>query len=76
MILNETEVSPKLVLTVEQLAVELGIGRNSAYELVCREDFPSFRIGKKILIDYDGLKHWIRNQWQPSRDKRYLDLGA
>lgn len=60
--------SHKLVLTVEQLASELDIGKNAAYELVCREDFPAFRIGKKILIDYDGLKQWIKNQWQISKN--------
>lgn len=52
----------RLVLTVEELAKELHIGRNSAYELVCQKDFPAFRVGKKILIPYESLCIWVKCQ--------------
>ena len=41
-----------------QLAEILGISRNKAYELANRPDFPTYRMGRKIII---SKKHFI--QW-------------
>ena len=38
------------VLTVEQMAEALRIGRNTAYELVRRHEIGSRRIGRHIII--------------------------
>ena len=58
----------KKTLTVRELCEYLGIGRKTAYELVNSKDFPSFRIGKKILINTDALQEWIdqniRKRWE------------
>lgn len=53
---------PRLTLTVEEAADELHISRPVAYELVKEPDFPSFRIGKRILVNRLGLQRWIDNQ--------------
>jgi hypothetical protein len=34
---------------IEQVAELLGVGRNSAYEGARRGDFPTIRIGKRLL---------------------------
>src|SRR5262245_45289249 len=39
-----------LVLSVEEAAEQLGIGRNSAYDAIHRGQIPSFRIGNSIRI--------------------------
>jgi predicted DNA-binding transcriptional regulator AlpA len=53
----------KLAYSVPELADVLGIGRNAAYELVNRDDFPSIRISeKRIVIPIDGLKAWLEEQ--------------
>ena len=49
-------------LTVEMLMDYLGIGKTTAYELVNRADFPSFRIGRKILVNRRRLDEWIGQQ--------------
>lgn len=49
----------KKTLNVEETAKYLGIGRSCAYELVNSKGFPSFRIGKKILVNVDALQAWI-----------------
>lgn len=49
-------------LSVKQLANAFGIGLTKAYELVNQPDFPSFRIGRKILVPYDKAKEWQRHQ--------------
>ena len=53
---------PRMTLTVEEAADELHISRPVAYELVKEPDFPSFRIGKRILVNRAGLQRWIDDQ--------------
>ena len=52
----------RATLTVAELQESLGISRPEAYDLVKQEDFPAFRIGRKILVSRDGLRHWITQQ--------------
>ena len=47
------------VLNAEQLAGTLGISRAGAYRLLHREDFPTLRIGKRMLVPRDKLMLWI-----------------
>lgn len=47
------------ILSVKQAAQYLGIGLNSAYRLVHRKDFPSVKIGKRIIIPKVHLDRWI-----------------
>jgi len=49
----------KQTLTINDLADELSISRTSAYQLIHRADFPTLRIGKKILIPRKLLNEWI-----------------
>lgn len=51
-------------INVKGLCDYLGIGRATAYELVNSEGFPSFRIGKRILINVDALQEWIAKNIQ------------
>lgn len=44
---------------VRELAKVLGIGVNHALELTRRDDFPSARLGKIIVVPVDGLKEWL-----------------
>ena len=54
---------PRMVMTVEEMGKELGISRATAYELVQRSDFPSFSIGRRVLVSRDGLLKWIEKQY-------------
>jgi len=50
----------KLTLTVKEAVEVTGIGRCKLEELIrSNTDFPYFRVGKRILINYDMLKEWI-----------------
>ena len=50
----------KLVFSVEELAVELGISKPTAYGLIKREGFPSVRVSeRRIIIPVDGLRAWL-----------------
>ena len=48
-----------LMLNMKQLSDLLGISDASAYELVQEEDFPSLRIGKRIVVPKEELQNWI-----------------
>lgn len=57
------------VLHLEPLAVStaeaarlMGVSRPTLYTLLNRDDFPSFRVGNRILVSVSGLKDWIDKQ--------------
>ncbi|MBO6094059.1 MAG: helix-turn-helix domain-containing protein [Clostridia bacterium] len=52
----------RATMTVKELQLYLGVSRTTVYELVNSKDFPSFRIGKKILISKERLNEWIQSR--------------
>lgn len=44
---------------VEEAARLLGIGRNQAYEAARRGDFPTIRIGKRLLVSKAALDRML-----------------
>ena len=53
----------KLAYSVSEMAKVLDIGRNTAYELVNRADFPAIKVSeRRIIIPIDGLKRWLESQ--------------
>ena len=62
----------KKYITVSELKDYLGVARQTAYVLANAEGFPSFRVGKKILINVEKLNEWIANGGNPEiRTKNY-----
>lgn len=54
--------SAPLCYKVDDLCGLLGISRPTAYELVHRSDFPSLRVGRRLLIPRDALEKWLAAQ--------------
>jgi len=50
------------LLTVKELAEYMRIGISSAYNLVHSRNFPSIRLGTKILVPVTQLQVWIEQQ--------------
>ena len=48
-----------LMLSVPENAAVLGISRAAAYELARSKDFPSLRIGTRIVVPKDRFIDWI-----------------
>lgn len=48
-----------LLLSVKQLVDLMGISDSSVYELIQEDDFPSLRIGKRIVVPKEELRKWI-----------------
>lgn len=56
---NQCQTAPAMALTVDELADELRISKPTAYRIVRQDDFPSFCIGNRILVNRVGLQKWI-----------------
>jgi excisionase family DNA binding protein len=55
-------VNERLLLTVEETAQRLGIGRSFAWELVHRGELPSIRLGRLVRIPVDALDEWLQRK--------------
>lgn len=51
-----------LVMSVRDIQDALGIGRNAAYDLVNRSDFPTIKIGNRFIIPRDAFLRWLEAQ--------------
>ncbi len=51
-----------LALRVEELMPILGIGRNTAYELVRSRQIRSIKIGRQIRVPRDAVAEYLRGQ--------------
>ena len=51
-----------MAVSAPEAARLLGVSKPKVYELMGREDFPSFKLGGRTLISVDGLREWVRNQ--------------
>lgn len=60
--MKEIRNNERLALNVTEAAACLGVSRPTMYELLRRDDFPSFRIGTRQLISRDGLAEWVKRQ--------------
>ena len=47
---------------VKELQEILGVSKNTAYDLMRQPNFPSIRIGRKYLVEYEALRRWIEKQ--------------
>jgi len=57
------EQNEKMCISVQEMAKILGIGTTSAYKLVNEKDFyPAKRVCGRIVIHYDLLQKWIKEQ--------------
>lgn len=47
------------LLNVKQFTDLLGVSESGVYELIQEDDFPSLRIGKRIVVPKEELRKWI-----------------
>lgn len=52
----------KLTMSVQELAVHMGVSKPIAYQLVRSEGFPAIQVGRRIVIPTDGFKRWLSRQ--------------
>jgi excisionase family DNA binding protein len=57
--LKDLYIGESLLLTVEEAAALLRIGRTTTFELVMRGQLESVRIGRRRLVVREGLQRYI-----------------
>lgn len=61
----------QIAYSAPEVAQLLGISKSAAYNLMRHEDFPSFQIGRRWLIQESCLNEWIEKQPDISRITAY-----
>ena len=51
-----------LTLNASQIASILGISKSCAYALLHREDFPTVRIGRRMIVSKTKFERWLESQ--------------
>ena len=55
-------VNEKITLSVTEVAEILGVSRPVVYQLIHRDDFPSFKIGSRTVVPRLALEEWANAQ--------------
>lgn len=55
----------KTTMSVRELAERMGISLPMAYDLTWRLDFPSIRVGARILIPVEAFHTWLAKESSP-----------
>ena len=53
------EIGREATLTIEQTATLLGLGRTAAYEAARRGEFPTRRLGRRLIVPVPALLDWL-----------------
>lgn len=48
------------VMSVEQVAEFLGLGRNTVYDAANRGQLPHRRVGRRLLFSREAILEWLR----------------
>lgn len=52
----------KAILDVNDLLPLMGLSRPKLYELMNSENFPSFRIGRRLVVPTEAFYRWLNEQ--------------
>jgi excisionase family DNA binding protein len=53
-----------IILTAKHIMEILGVGKDYAYELMKRKDFPTIKVGKYKRVHRDDFFAWLEKQKQ------------
>lgn len=57
-------------IDLKESAAFLGVGMTKMYEIAKQPDFPSYPVGRKILVSFEGLKQWQQKQIELYRQEK------
>lgn len=58
----------KMTFDARDIAELLGVSVSCAYDLFHREDFPTLKIGRRLLVTQENFENWLVNQSKPMID--------
>lgn len=54
--------SPRMCLSVDEVAEKMGISRPMAFKLANSPGFPAVRIGRRIVVPAEAFTRWLNEQ--------------
>jgi excisionase family DNA binding protein len=60
-------VAPQTVMTVKEVQADLRMSRNAVYEAIARNEIPSIKIGRKILIPRERYNQMLSGELPASK---------
>ena len=52
----------RILISVREMAEQFGISLTVAYRLSREDGFPTVRLGRRRLVDVEGLRAWLDAQ--------------
>ncbi|HMS24200.1 MAG TPA: helix-turn-helix domain-containing protein [Acidimicrobiia bacterium] len=49
----------RTVLSIEEVALILGLGRSATYESARRGELPTLRLGRRVLVPVAAFSKWL-----------------
>ena len=56
-----------LFLNAELIGKVLGVSSTTAYELLHQKDFPSVRVGSRLIVPKEKFREWVNSQTERER---------
>jgi excisionase family DNA binding protein len=53
------QLASQATITIEQAAQLLGLGRTAAYDAARRGEFPTRRLGRRLVVPVPALLDWL-----------------
>lgn len=53
------QIAGEATITIEQAAQVLGLGRTATYEAARRGEFPTRRLGRRVVVPVPALLDWL-----------------
>ena len=64
-----------LFLNADTVAKVLGVAISTAYEIMHENDFPSLKIGNRLLVSKEKFKQWIEIKTNKIGDEKWYEIG-
>lgn len=55
----------KITYNAAEIAEIPGVSTSTAYDLLHREDFPTLKIGRRLLVTQENFERWLAQQSIP-----------
>ncbi len=57
----------RVMIGVKDIMQRMGIGRDRAYEIIKRNEFPTIKVGRRYLVHSDVFDKWLRGEMKTRR---------
>ncbi len=52
----------RVMIGVTEVMQMMGVGRDRAYEIIKRKEFPSIQVGRRYLVHKEVFEKWLKGE--------------